>query len=136
MISKIQRQLSPPSVAPTQMTPSYKIHFPPFPKWDGTPMTKPLLLAHFVTYKYKAYYVSVQDWTKTTTATKYPSVAISAHILSSLPRAISSMFLNDPGFASDGIPMLSYLLTHLNPSSSKNLLLAISDLTCLEMGVG
>ena len=32
--------------------------------------------------------------------------------------------------------MLSYLLTHLNPSSRKNILLAISDLTRLEMGVG
>ena len=32
--------------------------------------------------------------------------------------------------------MLSSLLTHLNPSSNENLLLAISDLPCLEMRLG
>ena len=32
--------------------------------------------------------------------------------------------------------MLSHLLTHLNLSSSENLLLAIPDLTRLEMGLG
>ena len=32
--------------------------------------------------------------------------------------------------------MLSQLLTHLKSSSSENLILAISDLTCLEMGLG
>ena len=46
------------------------------------------------------------------------------------------MFLNDAKFASDGISMLSFLLTHLNPSSIENLLLAILDLTRLEMGLG
>ena len=46
------------------------------------------------------------------------------------------MFLNDTRFASDGIAMLSLLITHLSSYSSKNLLLAISDLTCLEMRPG
>ena len=46
------------------------------------------------------------------------------------------MFLNDARFASNRIAMLSSLLTHLNPSSNKNLLLAISDLACLEMRLG
>ena len=32
--------------------------------------------------------------------------------------------------------MLSYLLTHLNPSSSENLLRAISYITRIEMGLG
>ena len=64
------------------------------------------------------------------------SAAISANILVSLPQAVSSLFLNDIRFASDRIAMLSNLLTHLNPSSSENLLLTISDLTCLDMGLG
>ena len=46
------------------------------------------------------------------------------------------MFLNDARFASDSIAMLPLLLTHRNPSSSENLLLAISDLTCLKMRLG
>ena len=46
------------------------------------------------------------------------------------------MLLNDARFASDGIVMLSSLLTHLNPYSNENLLLAISDLTRLEMILG
>ena len=46
------------------------------------------------------------------------------------------MFLNDARFASDGIIMLSSLLTYLNPYLNKNLLLAISDLIRLEMRLG
>ena len=45
------------------------------------------------------------------------------------------MFLNDTSFSLDRISMLSHLLTHLNPSTNENLLLAISDLTRLEMGL-
>ena len=45
------------------------------------------------------------------------------------------MFLNEAIFASDRIATLSYLLTSLNPSSNENLLLEITDLTCLEMRV-
>ena len=64
------------------------------------------------------------------------SVAISTNILPWLPRAVSSMFLNKNRLASDGIAVIFHLLTHLNPSSSENLLLAISDLPHLEMGLG
>ena len=46
------------------------------------------------------------------------------------------MLLNDDRFASESISMISHLLPHLNPSSSKKNLLAISYLTCLEMGLG
>ena len=46
------------------------------------------------------------------------------------------MLLNDTRFSSDGISVISHLLTRLNPSSSENLLLAISDLTPLKMGLG
>ena len=46
------------------------------------------------------------------------------------------MFLNDTRFASDGIAMLSSLLTHRNPSSNENFLLEILDLTHLEMRLG
>ena len=96
-------------------------------------MTKPLFLAQVVTYKSKAYYAGVQDWTQMTTKTKHLSVAISSDTLFSLPHSVSSIFLNDARFASNGIDVMLSLLTHLNPSSSKNLLLAISDLTCLKI---
>ena len=46
------------------------------------------------------------------------------------------MFLNDTIFVSDGIAMIYSLLTHLNPSSSENLLFSISDLTRLKMRLG
>ena len=46
------------------------------------------------------------------------------------------MLLTDARFASDGITLLLLLLTHLNPSSNKNLLLEISYLTRLEMRLG
>ena len=46
------------------------------------------------------------------------------------------MFLNGSRFASDGIAMLSSLLTHLDPSLNEKLLLAISDITRLEMRLG
>ena len=49
---------------------------------------------------------------------------------------ISLMLLNDEIFSSDGVAMFSLLITHLNPSSRENLLLAISDLTCLKMRLG
>ena len=78
----------------------------------------------------------MQDWTITKPANKHLSVAISADILMSLPRSVLSMFLNEIIFTPNGIAMLSHLLTHLNPSSSGNLLVAISDLTCLEMVLG
>ena len=84
------------------------------------PMTKPLFLAQVVTYKSKAYYAGVQDWTQMTTANKHLSVAISANMLSSLPCAVSSMFLNNTRFNSDGIAVLLSFITHLNHSSNKN----------------
>ena len=72
----------------------------------------------------------------TTPASRKLSVAISSNILSSLPSSISSMFLNYARFASDRIAIIFLLLTHVNPSSSKNLFLSISDLTRLEMRLG
>ena len=70
------------------------------------------------------------------TTTKHLSAAISAHVLSYLPHAIFLMFLNNARFASDRIAMLLSLITHLKPSSRKNNLFAISDLTRLKTGVG
>ena len=61
---------------------------------------------------------------------------ISADMLASLPGTVSPMLLNGKSLPSDEIAMISHFLTHLNPSSSKNLILAISDLTCLDMGLG
>ena len=46
------------------------------------------------------------------------------------------MLLNNIRFDSNGIAMLLHLLTHLNPSSSENPLLTISDINRLEMGLG
>ena len=78
----------------------------------------------------------MHDWTQTTPTNRQLSVAISSDMMASLPSLISSMFINDARFASDGIAMLSSLLTQLNPYFNENLLLAISDLTCLEMKLG
>ena len=63
-------------------------------------------------------------------------LAISSDMLALLPSSISSIFLNNARFASDGIGMLSSLITHLNPSSNENLLLEISDITRLEIILG
>ena len=57
-------------------------------------------------------------------------------MLDFLPSSISLMFQNDARFVSDGIAILSSLLTHLNPYSNKNLLLEIPVLTFLEMRLG
>ena len=57
-------------------------------------------------------------------------------MLAPLPRAVSSIFLNEIIFASYGIAMLSNLLTHLKPSTSENLLLEILYITRLDMGLG
>ena len=46
------------------------------------------------------------------------------------------MFLEDTILASYGISMLYHLLTYLYPSTSENLILAISNLPRLEMGLG
>ena len=46
------------------------------------------------------------------------------------------MFLKNIRFFSNGIAILSHLLTHLNPSSSENVLPAISEITSLDMGLG
>ena len=136
LMAHMQTQPSPPLVQQTLTAPTYKPQRPPFPKWDGTPQTTHLFLAQFSTYKSKAFYSGVHNWTQTTQASKHLSVAISANILASIPREVSLMFLNDTRFASDRIAMLSRLLTRLNLSSSENLLLAISDLTRLGMGLG
>ena len=87
-------------------------------------------------YKAEAFYAGVHDWTQTTPTTRQLSEAIGSDMLDSLPSSISSMFLNDAIFASDGITMMSLLITHLKPSSNKNLLLEITDLNRLEMILG
>ena len=89
-----------------------------------------------MTFKAKEFYSGVHDWTQTTQSSKHLSVTISVDTIASLLQSVSSMFLNDARFASDGIAILLHLLTHLKPSSSENLLLEISDLTSLEMGLG
>ena len=109
---------------------------PPFPKWYGMPPTTPLFLTQVVMYKAKSFYYSVHDWTQTIQASKHLSVTISANMLALIPWSVSLILLNDAIFASDGIALISHLLTHLNPSSRKNLILAFLDLTRLEMGLG
>ena len=93
-------------------------------------------LSKFATYKSKSFYSGVHNWMQTTQASKHLSITISADMLASLPQSVSSMFLNNTIFVSDRIAMFSHLLSHLNSSSSDNLLLAISDLTRLEIGPG
>ena len=46
------------------------------------------------------------------------------------------MVLNITRFVSDSISNISHLLTHRNPSSRENILLAISDITRLYMRLG
>ena len=78
----------------------------------------PPVLAQIETYKAKAFYAGVHDWAQTTPTNRQLSVTIRLDMLASLPSLISSMFLNDARFESDGIVMLSSLLTRLNPSSN------------------
>ena len=120
----------------TTIAQEHKLHSLPFTKWYGTSHNTPLFFAQVATYKSEAFYSGVQDWTRTTPENKQLSIKIGANILAPLPRSVSSLFLNDIRFDSDGIAMFSHLLTHLNPSSSENPILTISDLTCLEMGLG
>ena len=67
-----------------------------------------------------------------TPKTRQLSIAISLDMLDSLLPSISSIFISDARFASDGITMLPSLISHPNPSSNENLLLEITDLTRLE----
>ena len=57
-------------------------------------------------------------------------------MLACLPSAVSSMFLNNIRFASNGISLISHLLTHTNPSYSEKILLSISDITRLDIELG
>ena len=135
MMSQLHSCPSPPPAPQPSLSYQYKPHLPPFPKWDSTPPTTPLLISQITTYKSEAYYAVVLDWMCTTLVSRKLRVAISSNMLASLPSSISSMFLNDARFTSDGIAMLYLLLTHLNTYSRKNLLLNISDLTRLEMRI-
>ena len=136
MIAQLNSCLSPNQPQTQLLAYQFKPQRPLFPKWDGTLPTTPLFLAQIETYKAKAFYTSVHVWTQTTPTTRQLSVAISSDMIASLPSSISSMFLNDTRFVSDEITMLSLLITHLNPSSNENLLLAITDITRLEMRLG
>ena len=78
----------------------------------------PIFVAQVTTYKSEYFYSGVRYWMRKIQANKHLRVAISASMLSFLPWSVSSMFLNNTIFASDGIAMISYLLTHLNPSYS------------------
>ena len=130
MVAQLRRQVS-QTVTPTPPTQILNIQRSPLPKWYGTPLSKPMFLAQVENYKSKAYYSSVSEWSRTTLSTINFSVYISADMLSYLPRSLSSMFLNYTRFSSNSIAMLSHILSHLNPSSSDNLLLTINDLNYL-----
>ena len=112
------------------------IQHPPFPKFYGIPTTKALFLSIVDHYKSKAYYANIADWSQTTSTSKHLSAAISAYMLSAFPQALSYMFLNYARFSSYRILMMLYLIYHLNPSSSENLLLAINYLNQLDRPLG
>ena len=98
-----------PSPQPAQKSsPSYqfKPQCPSFPKWDGTPPTTPIFLVQIATYKDKAFYSGVHDWTRNTLTNQQLSVAMRSDMLPLLPSSISSMLLNYKRFTSDGITML------------------------------
>ena len=136
MLAQINFRSSPNQPQTQSITYQFKPQRPPFPKWDGTLPTTPLFLAQTKTYKAEDFYASTHDWTKTTQTTRKLSVSISSDMLASIPSLISLMFQKNAIFSSDGITMMSSLITHLNPSSNENLLLAITDITCLEMRLG
>ena len=125
MMAKIHSRTSPSSALQPSPSYHYKPQRPPFPKWYGTPPTTPLFLAKIAMFKAEYFYSGFHNWTCTAPVNRQLSIAISFDMLDSLPSLISSMFLNDAIFASDGIAMLALLLTHLNPSSRKNLIHAI-----------
>ena len=133
MIAQLNYRPSPQPAHQPLSSYQFKPQRAPFPKWYGTPPTTPLFLSQIATYKDEAFYTRVHDWTRTTPTSRQLKIAISSDILDSLPSSISFMFLNDERSASDRIAMLSLLLTRLNPSSKKKLLLEISDLTRLNM---
>ena len=114
----------------------FKPHFPPSPKWYGTPPTSPLFFSQIATYKSEAFYAGVLNWTHTTLTNQQLIFAISSDMPALLPLSISSMLLNDKQFASDGITMISLLLNHINHSSNENFLLGILYLTRPEMRLG
>ena len=101
LMAKIHCQAS-LTVPKTPYSQTYKIQCPPFPKWYGVPTTKPLLLAQVDNYNAKAYYACISNWSCMTSITSQLSVAISADIISSLPRDLSSMFIKNSRFSSDG----------------------------------
>ena len=136
MMAQIHSRPSQTSALQPSSLYQYKPQRAPFPKLDDTPPTTPLFFAQVAMYKPEAFYARVHNWTCTTPESRQLGVAISSDILASLPSSISLMFLNDARFVSDGIAILSSLLNHLNLSSNKNLLLPISDLTCLEIRLG
>ena len=76
-----------PSPHPTQPQPlsyQFKPDPPPLTKWDSTPPTTPLFLAHIETYKSEAFYARVHDWTQKTPTNRQLSVAIFSEMLASL----------------------------------------------------
>ena len=136
MLAQINFRLSPKQPQTQLLAYHFKPQRPPFPKWEGTLPTTPLIPAQIETYKAEAFYASIHNWTQTKSTTRQISVSISSDMLASLPALILLMFLNDARFASEGITMLSSLITRLNPSSNENLLLEITYLTRLEMRLG
>ena len=136
IIMQLNSCQSPHPPQPQLMSYLFKTQCPPFPTWDGTPSTTPMFLAQIETYKPNSFYAGVHNWTQTTPNNRQLSVAISSDMLALLPSSISLMFLNDARFLSDRIAILLSLLTHINPSSNENFLIAISYLTRLEMRLG
>ena len=120
LMAHLQNHPSTPPVQLTSISPIYKPHLSPFPKWYGALPTTPLFLTQVATYKSEAYYSVVHDWTRKTKANIHPSVPvpISSDVLASLLREVLSIFLNNTRFDPDRIAMFYHLLTHLNPSSS------------------
>ena len=136
MLAQLNSHSSPNQPQTQSLAYQFKPQRPPFPKWDETQPTTPLFLAQIETYKAEAFYASIHTWTQMAPTTRHISVAISSDILALLPSSISLMFLNNARFVSDGITMLSLLITRLNPSSNENLLLAIIDIIRLKMRLG
>ena len=125
MMEYLQTRTSTMLVQQTPITPAYKPQLPPLYKMGRDATHHPLLISKVATYKSEAFYSGVRDWTKTIISYKHLSVAIYANMLASLPQSVSSMLLNDLRFASNRITIIWHSITHLDPSSSENILLGI-----------
>ena len=63
IIAQLYSHTSPQPLKQPSLSYQFRPQRPPFPKWDGTPPTTPLLIYQISTDKAEAFYAGVHDWT-------------------------------------------------------------------------